>query len=40
MTLDEKIRYGMVALTGASVVLTTLGLHVNPLAIAGTMGID
>jgi hypothetical protein len=38
MTLDEKIRYGMVALTGASVVLSTLGVHVNPLAVAGGMG--
>jgi hypothetical protein len=38
MTLDEKIRYGMVALTGASVLLTTLGIHVDPLAIAGGYG--
>lgn len=38
MTLDEKIRYGMIALGGASVVLTTLGLHVDPLAVAGGMG--
>jgi hypothetical protein len=40
MTLDEKIRYGMVALTGASLVLTGLGIHVNPLAIAGGYGGD
>jgi hypothetical protein len=40
ITLDEKIKYGMVALTGASLVLTGLGLHVNPLAIAGAYGGD
>jgi hypothetical protein len=33
MTIDEKIRYGMVAVGGASVVLTALGLHVAPLHI-------
>ena len=38
MTLDEKIRYGMIALTGASVVLATLGVHFNPLEIAGGSG--
>ena len=38
MTLDEKIRYGMVALGGASVVLATLGVHLNPLEICGGMG--
>lgn len=38
MTLDEKIRYGMMALAGASVVLATLGVHVNPLGIAGGYG--
>jgi len=38
MTLDEKIRYGMVALAGASVVLATLGVHITPLDIAGGRG--
>ena len=38
MTLDEKVRYGMIALTGASVVLAGLGVHVNPLTIAGGYG--
>jgi hypothetical protein len=38
MTLDEKIRYGMIALGGASVVLATLGVHINPLDICGGMG--
>ena len=38
MTLDEKIRYGMVALAGASVVFATLGVHINPLDICGGAG--
>jgi hypothetical protein len=38
MTVDEKVRYGMMALTGASLVLTALGVHFNPLAIAGGAG--
>lgn|GEM_PF-464227 len=38
MTLDEKIRYGMVALGATSVVLATLGVHFNPLEIAGGFG--
>ena len=38
MTLDEKIRFGMVALSGASVVFATLGVHINPLEIIGGMG--
>jgi len=38
MTLDEKIRYGLVALSGASVVLATLGVHINPLEIIGGAG--
>jgi hypothetical protein len=38
MTLDEKIRYGMVALGGASVVLASLGVHISPLEIIGGMG--
>ena len=33
MTLDEKIRLGMVALSGASIVFASLGLHVGPLDI-------
>jgi hypothetical protein len=40
MTLDEKIRFGMVALAGASIVLAGLGVHVNPLAVAGGYGGD
>jgi len=32
MTIDEKVRYGMMALGGASVVFATLGVHISPLA--------
>ena len=38
MTLDEKIRYGMMALGGASLVIAALGVHITPLEIAGGMG--
>jgi hypothetical protein len=38
MTLDEKIRLGMFALAGASIVLATLGVHITPLDIAGGSG--
>ena len=38
MTLDEKIRLGMVALTGASIVFASLGLRVGPLEIMGGFG--
>jgi len=31
MTLDEKIRYGMMALGGLSIVLAALGVHPTPL---------
>ncbi len=39
MTLDEKIRYGMLALSGASLVFASLGLHAVPLEVAGGFGI-
>ena len=35
MTLDDKIRFGMVALTGASIVFASLGFHAGPLEIIG-----
>ncbi len=35
MTIDEKIRVGMVALTGASLVFAALGLHISPLEAIG-----
>jgi hypothetical protein len=31
MTLDEKVRFGMMAIGGASLVFAALGLHVSPL---------
>ncbi len=39
MTLDEKIRYGMLALSGASLIFASLGLRVAPLEVAGGFGI-
>ena len=38
MTPDEKIRLGMLALAGASVVFASLGLRVGPLEIIGGFG--
>jgi hypothetical protein len=38
MTLDEKLRYGMLALSGASLVFASLGLKVGPLEIIGGFG--
>ena len=38
MTLDEKVRYGMMALSGASVVFATLGVHISPLECIGGYG--
>jgi len=38
MTIDDKIRYGMIALAGASLVLAALGVHVDPLKIGGGYG--
>jgi hypothetical protein len=38
MTLDEKVRLGMVALAGASVVLATLGVHPGILDVVGGAG--
>jgi hypothetical protein len=36
MTLDEKVRLGMLGLTGATLVFAALGLHIKPLeAISG-----
>jgi len=40
MTLDEKIRYGMMAISGASLVFATLGLKVGPLEIIGGFGVS
>jgi len=38
MTIDEKVRYGIMALGGASLVLATLGVHISPLEIGGGYG--
>jgi len=38
MTLDEKMRYGMMGLACAAVVVKILGVHVLPLEIAGDPG--
>ncbi len=35
MTLDDRIRYGMLALGGATLVLTAMGLHISPLNFVG-----
>ncbi len=35
MTPDEKVRIGVVALAGASVVFAALGLHLSPLEVIG-----
>lgn len=31
MTIDDKVRYGMMALGGASLVFAAMGLHIGPL---------
>ena len=39
MTLDEKLRYGTVALAGAAVVLSALGVRASPLDIISGSGL-
>ena len=38
VTLDEKIRFGMLALSVASLTLATLGMHVTPIDVGGGIG--
>jgi len=40
MTLDQKIRYGTMAMAGAAAVAAAFGIHLSPLAadIAGGAG--
>ena len=38
MTLEEKVRYGMLAVAGAVVVANAFGVHISPLDIAGGAG--
>jgi len=40
MTLEDKVRFGMVALSGASIVFATLVLHISPLETIGRWGIQ
>ena len=46
MTLDEKVRFGMLALAGGAAIVTgahivsILGVHVGLLDIAGGLGSD
>jgi hypothetical protein len=38
MTLEEKIRYGMMALAGIEILISALGLRVAPLEPIGGAG--
>ena len=38
MTLEDKIRLGMIAVTGSSIALAALGVHVSPLIAMGGAG--
>jgi hypothetical protein len=38
MTLEEKVRIGMIAVTGASIVFATMGVHISPLIKGGGYG--
>ena len=38
MTFEDKVKYGMMALGGASIVFTALGVHFTPLDIVGGYG--
>jgi hypothetical protein len=38
MTLDEKVRYGMMSMSGAAFILATLGMHISPLDVGGSYG--
>jgi hypothetical protein len=38
MTLEDKVRYGLMALSGASIVFVTLGVHFSPLEVIGGYG--
>ena len=40
MTQDVKIRYGMLALAGASFVFATLGIRAGPLEIIQGFGVS
>ncbi len=38
MTLEEKVRYGMMALAGSAAVASILGAHLGVLEIVGGVG--
>jgi hypothetical protein len=38
MTIDQKVRYGMMALAAASFLLASLGMHIGPLDPVGGVG--
>jgi hypothetical protein len=38
MTLEDKVRYGMMAIGGASIVFATLGVHFSPLIVTHGYG--
>jgi hypothetical protein len=38
MTLEDKVRYGMVAVSSAAFVLSALGVHISPLDVGGSYG--
>jgi hypothetical protein len=38
MTIDEKVRYGIMALAGTSAILATVGLHLSPLDVFANYG--
>ena len=38
MTLEEKVRYGTIAIAGAAFVANMLGVHLSPLDIAAGSG--
>ncbi len=38
MSTEDKVKFGLMALTGASVVFSTLGVHILPLQVIGGYG--
>ena len=38
MSLDEKVKYGMMALSGAALIFSVMGVHISPLETIGGYG--
>jgi hypothetical protein len=38
LTLDQKVKIGMMAVSGAAVVANLMGVHLSPLEIIGASG--